>query len=159
WLVAQDVWTPVKVAGGTVPAWMTWYEEEDIEGLFRKLRRMPRLANQSVDTLVGNVMAQSAVKRLEYSFVSGPLGKDLKQFSFPELAHANPRLGTIYYSPAYVKHLLENAENIANYDGRAFSKNAPAPPRSPLTRPSLDSRASQVVTGRSPQSRTSVTSV
>src|SRR5258706_9329015 len=37
WAIVQQVWQPVPVAGGKIPAWMTWYEQQDIAQLYREL--------------------------------------------------------------------------------------------------------------------------
>jgi hypothetical protein len=37
WAIVQQVWEPVPVAGSKIPAWMTWYEEQDIAQLYREL--------------------------------------------------------------------------------------------------------------------------
>src|SRR5947209_7271460 len=37
WAIVQQVWAPVTVAGSKIPAWMTWYEEQDVAQLYREL--------------------------------------------------------------------------------------------------------------------------
>src|SRR5262245_5427625 len=34
WDIVQNVWTLVGPPGAQVPAWMTWYEQDDLEHLF-----------------------------------------------------------------------------------------------------------------------------
>jgi hypothetical protein len=56
----------------------------------------------------------------------------LRQFTFPDVValqlHAKPGTGSIYYNPAYVTHLLANAEQIARYNPAAFQHKAPKAP-------------------------------
>src|ERR1700726_4001072 len=37
WAIVQQVWEPVPIAGSKIPAWMTWYEEQDIAQVYREL--------------------------------------------------------------------------------------------------------------------------
>src|SRR5437773_1245570 len=37
WAIVQQVWEPVPTAGIRIPAWMTWYEEQDIAQLYGEL--------------------------------------------------------------------------------------------------------------------------
>jgi hypothetical protein len=131
WDIVQKVWTPVGSPGAQVPAWMTWYEQEDIEPLFREmLAGSVRLTTRAqVAARVSTVMGKHTEKDLQRSLSSARLGRVLRQFTFPEFAalqlHAKPGTGSIYYNPAYVTHLLANAEQIARYDPAAFQHRAP----------------------------------
>lgn len=35
WSTVKRVWEPVQIQGGQIPTWMTWYEQEDIQVLYR----------------------------------------------------------------------------------------------------------------------------
>src|SRR2546423_14019493 len=38
WAIVGRVWEPVKIpGGGKIPTWMTWYEQEDIQELYREM--------------------------------------------------------------------------------------------------------------------------
>src|SRR5437870_11071585 len=37
WEIVKLVWRPVTVDGGKVPLWITWYEQEDIEGMYNEM--------------------------------------------------------------------------------------------------------------------------
>lgn len=105
---------------GKVPTWMTWYEQEDIEELYKEiLSQHPKpLTRAATHTVVSDLLKRHAVKDLRVSLSSSRFKKVLRQFTFPgiqmgHLANFKPSTGTIYYSPSYVRHLLENAHNIA----------------------------------------------
>jgi hypothetical protein len=106
---------------------MTWYEQEDIEHLFREMLAEPLRPSTRVQVAsrVSAVMARNATKDLQTSLSSARLGKVLRQFTFPEFLalrpHDKPGTGNIFYNPAYVRHLLANAERIANYEPAAFN--------------------------------------
>ncbi len=126
WSILEKVWTPVGSPGAEVPAWMTWYEQEDLELLFRQmLAASPRAVTAAqVTSTVTAVMAKHTTKDLQKSLSAARLGKTLRQFTFPEYTalklHAKPGTGSIFYNPAYATHLLANAERIANYNSAAF---------------------------------------
>ena len=130
WDIVQKVWTPVGSPGAQVPAWMTWYEQEDIEPLFREMPAgAPRpMTHAQATARVATVMARHTEKDLQQSLSSTRLGRVLRQFTFPEVValqlHAKPGTGSIYYNPAYVTHLLANAEEIAHYNPAAFKHKA-----------------------------------
>jgi len=37
WKIVKRLWEPVHVQGGQIPTWMTWYEQEDIEELYKEM--------------------------------------------------------------------------------------------------------------------------
>ena len=110
---------------------MTWYEQEDIEPLFREMLvgSVRPTTRAQVTARVTTVMARHTEKDLQQSLSSARLGRVLRQFMFPEVLalqlHAKPGTGSIYYNPAYVTHLLANAEQIARYNPAAFQHKAP----------------------------------
>lgn len=130
WATVQQVWQPVPVAGGKVPAWMTWYEEQDIAQLYRELVSKQgagsSLTPVEVSENVAAVLKEHPFKDLQRSLSSVRLGKVLRQFTFPGVPSLGPNrrpgTGVIYYNTAYVRHLLENAERIANCDASAFPR-------------------------------------
>jgi hypothetical protein len=134
WDIVQKVWTPVGSPGAQVPAWMTWYEQEDIEPLFREMLAgsVRPMTRAQVTARVSTVMARHTDKDLQQSLSSARLGRVLRQFTFPEVValqlHAKPGTGSIYYNPSYVTHLLANAEQIAHYNPAAFQHKAPKAP-------------------------------
>ena len=133
WDIVQKVWTPVGSPGAQVPAWMTWYEQEDIEPLFREMLAGATrpMTHAQATARVAAVMAKHTEKDLQQSLSSARLGRVLRQFTFPEVVaqlHAKPGTGSIYYNPAYVTHLLANAEQIARYNPAAFQHKAPKAP-------------------------------
>ncbi len=154
WRVVQRVWAPVQAQGGTVPAWMTWYEQEDIEQLYRDMltRHPGSIPLVEMPSLISTVMNARPNKDLQTSLSSARMGKVLRQFTFPEFqllaSHVRPGTGTIYYSPSYVKHLLANAESIANYDARSFERTAAG-----ISSPALLGVQNGEASGRLPPSR------
>src|SRR6185436_3778954 len=131
WAIVEQVWAPVSVAGGKIPAWMTWYEEQDIGPLYLALlskqtngrgASTPAQVRANVDA----VLKEHPFKDLQTSLSSARLGKTLRQFTFPGMPrlapHRKPATGVIYYNTAYVRHLLENAERIVSCDPTAFPK-------------------------------------
>jgi hypothetical protein len=125
WQTVKQLWAPVQVQGGKIPTWMTWYDQEDIEDLYREMLYQQPKPGTSADrsTAAPALLRRHAVKDLRVSLNSARLGKVLRQFTFAEFHALGPNLkpstGTIYYSPAYVKHLLQNADNIAECDTAA----------------------------------------
>ncbi|HEY3025168.1 MAG TPA: hypothetical protein VGJ55_03350 [Pyrinomonadaceae bacterium] len=118
WQIVKRVWAPVQVQGGQIPTWMTWYEQEDIEELYGKMLNQPKPPTRAEASKAAIALLRShAVKDLQTSLSSARLGKVLRQFTFPAFQalgpNRKPGTGNIYYSPSYVKHLLENADNIA----------------------------------------------
>jgi hypothetical protein len=131
WEIVQLVWGPVTVEGDKVPRWMTWYEQEEIEEMYSEMlfqRPRPR-THAEIVAAADAVMAKHSVKELQASLTSARLGKVLRQFTFPALQQISHHVanGTIYYSPSYVKHLLENADNVERCDLSPAS--AGPPPR------------------------------
>lgn len=131
WANVEQVWAPVSVAGSKIPAWMTWYEEQDIAQLYRELlskqtSRGGASTPGQVSANVDAVLKQHPLKDLQTSLSSVRLGKVLRQFTFPGMPglapNRRPATGVIYYNTAYVRHLLENAETIVNCDPSAFPK-------------------------------------
>jgi hypothetical protein len=131
WAIVEQVWQPVSVAGSKIPAWMTWYEEQDIAQLARELlskqtRVKERTTPADVNANVDAVLKEHPFKDLQTSLSSVRLGKVLRQFTFPGMPslgpNRRPATGVIYYNTAYVRHLLENAERIAHCDLSAFPK-------------------------------------
>lgn len=123
WAIVQQTWEPVNVAGGKIPTWMTWYEEQDIAELYKEvLNKYGETTPANVDA----VLREHPYKDLQASLVSARLGKTLRQFTFPNIPplgpNRKPATGVIYYNTAYVRHLLENAEKIAGCDLGAFPK-------------------------------------
>ena len=131
WAIVEQVWAPVSVAGGKIPAWMTWYEEQDIGPLYRALlskqtsgggASTPALVRSNVDA----VLKEHPFKDLQTSLISVRLGKTLRQFTFPGMPLLGPKRrpasGVIYYNTAFVRYLLENAERIVNCDPTALAK-------------------------------------
>lgn len=131
WAIVEQVWAPVSVAGGKVPAWMTWYEEEDIGPLYKELlskqtsgrgESTPAQVRADVDA----VLREHPFKDLQTSLSSVRLGKTLRQFTFPGMPLLGPKrrpaTGVIYYNTAFVRHLLENAERIVSCDPSALAK-------------------------------------
>jgi hypothetical protein len=131
WSIVEQVWEPVSVDGSKIPAWMTWYEEQDIAQLYRELlNRMMSSKNAitpaEVRAQVDAVLKAHPFKDLQTSLSSARLGKTLRQFTFPGMPilgpNRRPATGVIYYNVAYVRHLLENAERISDCDLNAFPK-------------------------------------
>jgi len=125
WNIVKKVWKPVNVPGGKIPTWMTWYEQEDIAELYKEMISLPKLPTPTaISARVTALPRSRSTKNLQTSLVSARLGKVLRQFTFRESLNSGPNkkpsTGNIYYSPAYVKHLLENASNIAKCDPSAF---------------------------------------
>ncbi|HYX29981.1 MAG TPA: hypothetical protein VE863_15675 [Pyrinomonadaceae bacterium] len=126
WEIVQSVWAPVQVQGGKVPTWMTWYDQEDVEQLYKELvsQQPNRTIRVQAAANAAALLKKHSVKDLQASFTSARLGKTLRQFTFPEFralgGDTQPRTGAIYYSPAFVQHLLENATTIAKCDPKAF---------------------------------------
>src|SRR5947209_19403957 len=116
WAIVQQVWEPVPVAGDKIPAWMTWYEEQDVAQLYRELLNKQNRAATSAEVKanVDAVLKEHPFKDLQTSLNSVRLGKVLRQFTFPGIPSLSPNrkpaTGTIYYNTAYVRHLLENAD-------------------------------------------------
>jgi len=120
WEIVKLVWKPVTVAGDKVPRWMTWYEQEEIEAMYNEMlfqRPKPR-THAEIVAAADAVMAKHSVKDLQTSVTSVRMGKVLRQFTFPALLNISHHVanGAIYYSPSYVKHLLENADNVERCD-------------------------------------------
>jgi hypothetical protein len=128
WAIVQQVWEPVPIAGSKIPAWMTWYEEQDIAQLYRELISKQNSATtpSEVRANVDAVLKEHPFKDLQTSLSSARLGKVLRQFTFPGSPslgpNRKPATGVIYYNTAYVRHLLENAERIARCYASAFPK-------------------------------------
>jgi len=128
WTTMKRIWKPVQVEGGVIPLWMTWYERQDLEDLFREMRRRPSTALSKAERTVRAraVLQARSTKDLQRSLSAARFGTVLRQFTFPEFLelgpHTEPGTGSIYFNPSYVQHLLENAESIANYNASAFSK-------------------------------------
>src|SRR2546430_4971667 len=129
WQIVKLVWQPVKVGGSKVPLWMSWYEQEDITDLYKEmLNRQPRPTTYAqIVAAADAVMQQHSTKDLQASISSARLAKVLRQFTFPAIKNISHHVanGTIYYSPSYVKHLLENADNVVRCD---LSNSAPGIP-------------------------------
>ena len=115
WAIVEQVWAPVSVAGGKIPAWMTWYEEQDIGPLYRELLdKQARLRSPTtpaqVRANVDAVLREHTFKDLQTSLSSVRLGKTLRQFTFPGMPLLGPKRrpasGVIYYNTAFVRHLL-----------------------------------------------------
>jgi hypothetical protein len=130
WATMKRIWKPVNVEGGVIPIWMTWYERQDLEDLFREMRRRPAIGLSKAErsARVHAVLTARGTKDLQRSLSAERFGAVLRQFTFPEFLelgpHTQPGTGSIYFNPSYVQHLLENAESIANYNASAFSKTA-----------------------------------
>jgi hypothetical protein len=131
WATVKRVWEPVQIQGGQIPTWMTWYEQEDIQALYKEMLAQPQNqpkppSREELRNKVAALLWKHPTKDLQTSLTSGRLGKTLRQFTFPAFhaiaPNAKPSAGMIYYNPAFVKHLLANAENIAKC-------NPSAPPR------------------------------
>jgi hypothetical protein len=128
WATLKRIWRPVQVEGGVIPLWMTWYERQDLEDLFREMRRQPStgLSKAERTARVQAVLKARGTKDLQRSLSAARFGAVLRQFTFPEFLelgpHTEPGTGSIYFNPSYVQHLLENAERIANYNAGAFTK-------------------------------------
>lgn len=119
-----------------IPIWMTWYEQEDIAQVYEEvLKRRRRSSGIAAIAEIDAVMRSHRTKDLEASLNSIRLGRTLRQFNFPGALdpgpHGDRSTGTIYYSPAYVRHLLANADRIAACDPNAFPTAAKRA-RSPL---------------------------
>ena len=142
WSIVQKVWTLVGRADAQVPAWMTWYEQEDLESLFRQVLADPRPSTPAeTASRVSAVMASNTEKDLQTSLSAARLGKVLRQFRFSGFrslnTHAKPGTGSIFYNPAYVAHLLTNAERIAAYNSAAFHEKTSAIATAPRQTPQL----------------------
>jgi len=130
WAIVQQVWEPVTVARSKIPAWMTWYEQQDLAELYRELLSKQPLKRSStaaeVRANVAAVLREHPLKDLQASLSSLRLGKVLRQFTFPGIPalgpNRRPGTGVIYYNRAYIQHLLENAERISRCDASAFPK-------------------------------------
>src|SRR5580765_2601707 len=120
WMIVQQAWAPVSVAGSKIPAWMTWYEEEDVARLYRELLNRQNATRGDLDAAVDAVLNARPYKDLQGSLTSARLGKVLRQFTFPNIPplgpNRKPATGVIYYNTAYVRHLLKNAEQISRCD-------------------------------------------
>jgi hypothetical protein len=126
----------------SMPVWMTWYEQEDIAQLYEEMLRR-RSRSSRAETAIADVTAalrSLPTKDIQASLNSARLGRTLRQFTFPNAPdigpHRGPSTGSIYYSPAYVKHLLANAERIARCDPASFPTSAKPRSRSLLERAS-----------------------
>jgi hypothetical protein len=121
WQIVHRVFAPVATSGGALPTWETWYEEEDIEQLYRALRAEPPAARKSttIRATVQSLMARG-VKNLQTTLTAQRFAKPLRQFARPEFRPATSRstvgTGFIHYSPAYVEHFLVNSASIAACD-------------------------------------------
>lgn len=126
WATVQQAWEPVTVAGSKIPAWMTWYEEEDVAQLYRELLNKHGANRRDVTTNVDAVLKEHRYKDLQTSLTAARLGKVLRQFTFPGIPglgpNRKPATGVIYYNTAFVRHLLENADTIARCDPSAFPR-------------------------------------
>jgi len=131
WSNVEQVWAPVSVAGSKIPAWMTWYEEEDIGPLYREVLSKGTSDSDAstpaeVRANVAAVLREHAFKDLQTSLSSARLGKVLRQFTIPGMPrlapNRKPATGVIYYNTAFVRHLLENAERIVKCDPSAFPR-------------------------------------
>lgn len=125
WAFVQQAWTPVTVGGSSrIPAWMTWYEEQDVADLFRELLNGQTAGRSATAARVDAVLRAHPLKDLQSSLTSARLGKVLRQFTFPGMPslgpNRKPATGVIYYNTAYVRHLLLNSEKIARCDLSAF---------------------------------------
>jgi hypothetical protein len=121
---------------------MTWYEQEDLESLFRQVLADPRPSTPAATaSRVSAVMASNTEKDLQASLSAARLGKVLRQFRFSGFrslnTHAKPGTGSIFYNPAYVAHLLTNAERIAAYNSAAFHEKTSAIATAPRQTPQL----------------------
>src|SRR6185369_447430 len=96
WTIVEQVWAPVSVAGGKIPAWLTWYEEEDIGPLYTELLNKqkngrgastPAEARANIDA----VLREHPFKDLQTSLSSARLGKTLRQFTFPGMPLLSPK--------------------------------------------------------------------
>lgn len=127
WSIVADVWKPVQVSGGTIPAWMLWYEQEDIELLYREMSTKVETPDKAADAApaVEAELQRYSTKDLQASLSRARLGRVLRQTTFPQFRamgpHVEPGTGSIYYNYAYVKHFLANAVKIANCDLSAFA--------------------------------------
>jgi hypothetical protein len=130
WAIVQQAWEPVPVAGSKIPAWMTWYEEQDVAQLYGELIRKQGMRSAvtpaEVSANVAAVLKEHPFKDLQTSLSSARLGKVLRQFTFPVIHSLSPNrkpgTGVVYFNTAYVRHLLGNAERIARCDASAFPK-------------------------------------
>ena len=126
WTIVQQAWAPVPVAGGKIPAWMTWYEEQDVAQLYRELLSKKDSNDPATAADVDAVLKGHPFKDLQTSLTSARLGKVLRQFTFPGIPslgpNRKPATGVIYYNTAYVRHLLVNAERISRCDLGAFPR-------------------------------------
>jgi hypothetical protein len=126
WMIVQQAWAPVSVSGSKIPAWMTWYEEEDVAQLYRELLNRQNATRGDLDAAVDAVLNARPYKDLQGSLTSARLGKVLRQFTFPNIPplgpNRKPATGVIYYNTAYVRHLLKNAEQISRCDLGAFPR-------------------------------------
>jgi hypothetical protein len=117
WGVVRSVWSPVSYGGrGYMPAWITWYQQEDIARLYRDSKLNP--LGHSPITLQRAMVNRTS--DLQASLTSDRLGRMLRQFQFPEVRALRPirtlSAGTIFYSPELVQHWLTNAASIAACD-------------------------------------------
>jgi hypothetical protein len=128
WQIVKALWAPVQVQGGKVPTWMTWYDQEDIEQLYKEMlgQQSPGRRQKPGANNAASLLQSHTVKNLQTSLTAARLGKVLRQFTFPEFravgGDTQPRTGAIYYNLAYVQHLLDNAGNIIKCDPSAFPK-------------------------------------
>ena len=125
WAIVEEAWQPVTIAGSKIPEWMTWYEEQDVAELYRALLEKNG-RRQITPSDVNEVIRQHPTKDLQTSLTSARLGKTLRQFTFPNIPplgpNRKPATGVIYYNTAYVRHLLENAEQIARCNPASFPR-------------------------------------
>ncbi|HEY8224995.1 MAG TPA: hypothetical protein VIG25_06950 [Pyrinomonadaceae bacterium] len=142
WQIIQRLWNPIsgpRDAVNGIPRWITWYEQEDIAQLYEQML-VRRRSSPTVDPPLDATRAlqQIAQKDLRLSLVSARLGKILRQFTFPEAPDLGPHrrmsTGVIFYSPAYVKHFLDNADRIADCDVGNLQKSISKPPSDPFRR-------------------------
>lgn len=124
WATVQQVWQPVTVQGTKIPAWVTWYEEEDVAELYRALLRRRGSRNTSTPADIDAVLTENSLKDSQTSLSSTRLGKVLRQFIFPGIPSLGPdrkpKTGVVYFNRAYVRHLLENAERIIQCEPTRF---------------------------------------
>jgi hypothetical protein len=136
WEIVKLVWHPVTVQGGKVPRWMTWYEQEEIEEMYNEMlyQRPKPKTHAEIVAAADAVMAKHSVKDLQASVNSARLGKVLRQFTFPALLNISHHVanGAIYYSPSYVKHLLENADNVERCNLSASAQAGPPAQCAPI---------------------------
>jgi hypothetical protein len=125
WEILNQVLKPVAFGGGgtPVPLWLTWYELDELSGLFRtglnslspsernSVRSNAGLPEKAIDAALGSSKLQTIADKL-----TAGLAKNQSVVRMDLDPKSMQRLGIPMISPAFARHLLANATNISNCD-------------------------------------------